>query len=152
MSATGLPVFDETVQLTNIWLNELMEAMGWTDRHRAYLGLRVTLQQLRDHLPVDEAAHLGAQLPMLVRGFYYEGWHPAHKPLKARDQDAFLIALHNGFRQLPTDEPIDPAAVAGAVFGLVGRRIAAGEARQVREALPRGIRALWPEPAAAAHG
>ena len=28
--------------------------------------------------------HLGAQLPMLLRGLYYEGWHMAGKPTKDR--------------------------------------------------------------------
>ncbi len=44
MSTTGLAVFDETVQLTNTWLKELMQDLGWEDRQRAYLGLRLTLQ------------------------------------------------------------------------------------------------------------
>ena len=29
MSATGLDVFDKTLQSTNIWLGEIMEKMGW---------------------------------------------------------------------------------------------------------------------------
>ncbi len=28
MSATGLTVFDETLHLTNIWLNDIMEDLG----------------------------------------------------------------------------------------------------------------------------
>jgi hypothetical protein len=28
--------------------------------------------------------HLGAQLPLLVRGIYYEGWHMAGKPTRER--------------------------------------------------------------------
>lgn len=34
MSATGLSTFDETVQLSNQWLNELMLAVDWEDKHR----------------------------------------------------------------------------------------------------------------------
>ncbi len=143
MSATGLPVFDETVQLTNIWLKDLMAELGWEDRHRAYLGLRLTLQALRDHLSVDEAVHLSAQLPMLIRGFYFEGWHPAHKPLKDRSQEAFVQRIYDGFRQNPTDEPIDPAEVATAVFAVLSEKISKGEAEQVKRTLPKAIRELW---------
>jgi uncharacterized protein (DUF2267 family) len=144
MSERGLSVFDETVQLTNIWLNELMEELGWEDRHRAYLGLRLVLQAIRDHLNVDEAVHLGAQLPMLVRGFYFEGWHPAHKPDRDRSVDDFVARIQDGFHQNPTDEPIDAAEVARAVFIVLSRRITEGEFGQVMHALPKAIRNLGP--------
>jgi uncharacterized protein (DUF2267 family) len=145
MSTTGLTVFDETIHLTNAWLNDVMEALGWEDRHRAYLGLRLTLQALRDSLTVDEAAQLAAQLPMLLRGIYFEGWHPAHKPAKGRDRDAFLKRVQEGFHQMPTDEPIDAAAVVQAVFGLLSRRLSDG-GRGARQRLPKSLRELWPEP------
>ena len=73
MSQTGVTAFDSTLQTTNVWLHEIMDRMCWQDKHRAYHGLRAVLHALRDRLPVDQAAALGAQLPMLVRGFYYEG-------------------------------------------------------------------------------
>ena len=145
MSERGLSVFDETVQLTNIWLKEIMEELGWEDRHRAYLGLRLVLQAIRDHLIVDEAVHLGAQLPMLVRGFYFEGWHPAHKPDRNRSVEDFVARIQDGFRQNPTDEPIDTAEVARAVFTILSRHISEGEFQQVVHALPRAIRNLGPE-------
>ncbi|UCH74843.1 MAG: DUF2267 domain-containing protein [Rhodospirillales bacterium] len=145
MSRRGLSVFDETRQLTNMWLNELSEEMGWEDRHRAYLGLRLVLQAIRDHLSPDEAVHLGAQLPMLVRGFYYEGWRPAKTPDRNRSVDAFLRRIEDGFRQTPGDEYIDPAELTAAVFAVLRRRISAGEFDQVLHALPRAIRKLAPE-------
>lgn len=46
-----------------------MEELDWQDRHAAYLALRATLHALRDRLTVEEVAELGAQLPMLIRGF-----------------------------------------------------------------------------------
>jgi uncharacterized protein (DUF2267 family) len=143
MSATGLPVFDETIHLTNAWLNEVMEALGWDDRHRAYLALRLTLQGLRDCLTVEEAAQLSAQLPMLVRGFYFEGWHPAHKPVEERGREAFVRRVQEGFRQMPADEPIDAADVVQAVFGLLMRRLSDG-GRGARQRLPKSLRELWP--------
>jgi uncharacterized protein (DUF2267 family) len=69
MSATGLAVFDETVQKTNTWLKEIALDLG-ADRRRAYQVLRAVLHCLRDRLTVGEAAQLGDQLPMLVRGIY----------------------------------------------------------------------------------
>jgi uncharacterized protein (DUF2267 family) len=65
----------------------------------------------------DEDGHvahiLGAQLPMLIRGFYYEGWHPAGTPTKERRKEDFLEHIAAAFRG---DPDIDPEQVARAVF------------------------------------
>jgi uncharacterized protein (DUF2267 family) len=71
--STGIEAFDHTLQLTNLWLKDLMTRLGTGDRHLADLALRTTLHALGDRLAVHEAAHLRAELPMLVRGLYYEG-------------------------------------------------------------------------------
>ena len=96
MSTTGLDAFDTTLQKTAVWLKEIMAEFGSKDRHLAYLALRATLHALRDRLTVEEAVHLGAQLPMLVRGFYYEGWTPSGKPVKVK-KAGFLVAIRDCF-------------------------------------------------------
>ena len=71
MSATGVKAFDSTLHTTHVWLNEIGEEMGWPrDPGRAY-------HAPRDRRRPDEAAGLAARMPLLVRGSYYEGWHPA---------------------------------------------------------------------------
>src|SRR5919106_3085314 len=142
MSGTSLDVFDTTVQKTNNWLNELMQVLSWPDKHKVYLALRATLHALRDRLTVEEAAHLGAQLPMLVRGFYYEGWDPVGKPNKTRSKDEFLAPIHEQFRG---DPEVDPERVARAVFKVLANRVTEGEIQDVRSMFPKDLADLWPE-------
>ncbi len=71
---------DRTVETTQRWIDEVGRRLDTDDRQRAYRVLRVVLQELRDRVGVDVSAHLAAQLPLLVRGLFYEGWHPASTP------------------------------------------------------------------------
>jgi uncharacterized protein (DUF2267 family) len=141
MSMTGLDVFDTTAQKTDEWLDQLMEVLGSPDRHEAYRAFRATLHALRDQLTVDEAVHLGAQLPMLMRGFYYEGWDPSNKPAKERHKDQFLARI---CQELRGGSPVDPEQIARCVFGVLTSRIRCGEIEDVRQTLPSEIRELWP--------
>jgi uncharacterized protein (DUF2267 family) len=141
MSVTGLSVFDSTLQKTHRWLKELMDLLEWDDRHKAYLALRATLHALRDRLTIEEAAQLAAQLPMLIRGFYFEGWDPTGKPVKERRVEDFLAHVA---RELRREDSIDPEPVARAVFAVLATQVTAGEIEDVRQILPVELRHLWP--------
>jgi len=141
MSLTGLSQFDTTIHATNTWLKELEVRLGWEDRHRAYQALRAVLHALRDHLTVDEVATLGAQLPLLVRGIYYEGWHPADKPLRERKKEQFLAHIASA---LPKGLGIDVEEVARAVFDVLAEHVTGGEMRGIQHVLPVELRSLLP--------
>jgi uncharacterized protein (DUF2267 family) len=140
MSTSGLEVFDTTTQKTNVWLKDLMQELGWDDRHKAYRALRSTLHALRDRLTIEEVAQLSAQFPMLVRGFYYEGWDPTGKPVRARHADDFFAQIE---REFTPDDAVDPEVVARAVFAVLSHRVTEGEINDVKQVLPSEIRNLW---------
>ena len=118
-----------------------MDSEGWEDRHRAFLALRATLHALRDRLSVEDVAHFAAQLPMLVRGFFYEGWEPAHKPEKIKTKEAFLAHISE---LMPRDPELDSERVVRAVFELIGRRTSKGAVQHLKNCLPKELRELWP--------
>src|SRR4051794_30213684 len=99
MSTTGLEVFDKTVQTTNIWINEVAERLG-PDRHAAWHVLGTVLRCLRDRLPLGLAAHLGAELPLLVRGAYYDQFQPERRAEPIRHADEFLAKVQAGLGRL----------------------------------------------------
>jgi len=140
MSLTGLEVFDETLHKTNTWLKEIGEMLG-SDRHGAYQALRAVLHCLRDRLTIDEAAHLGEQLPMLIRGIYYEAWRPAGKPEKIRSREEFLALIGT---RLPNKALLNREDAVRAVFQTLETHVSAGEIGHVVHSLPKEIRVLWP--------
>jgi uncharacterized protein (DUF2267 family) len=143
MSMTGLRTFDETLHLSNVWLNELMDQLDWDDKQRAYRALRAVLHALRDRLTAHESVHLGAQLPMLIRGLYYENWHMKDAAPAERTKSAFLNHISAELR----DPNIDSEESARQVFTLLAHKISPGEIEDVKRMLPPEIRALWPSAA-----
>jgi len=137
MTTTRVDVIDHSVEKAHIWINDLAEELATEDGHYAYRVLRAFLHALRDHLPVDEAAALAAQLPIFVRGVFYEGWDPSGTPEHARDLDSFLRRIASEARLAGETEASFAAMAAGRVLG---RHISAGEAGSVLAVLPEHLR------------
>jgi uncharacterized protein (DUF2267 family) len=140
-SPTGLSTFDTTVQESNTWLKDIMEEEGWKDRKKAYKALRSVLHLLRDRLTTDEAAHLGAELPMLIRGIYYEGWNPSQNPHK-RTREAFLSYVAENFQN---DPDVNPEDVIRSVLTVISAHIPEGEIADIKAGLPEELKGLWPQ-------
>ena len=128
------------VQTMQEWLKELKETGELADQAAAYTVLRAVLHQLRDRLTVEEAADFGAQLPLMVRGLYFERWRPHKVPRKIRSKAAFLDELSAEI--LPHTYPVDWAV--STVFGLLARHCDPGEIADVKGQLPDDIKELWP--------
>lgn len=141
MSTAAVSAFDNTVQTTYEWLNDLKTELGRDDSQQAYRILRAVLFALRDRLTVEEATDFGAQLPMLIRGIYYEGWNPAKSPSRERSQEEFLSHISENLSELRDG---DPAEVTQAVCKVISRRVTKGEVDHIKANLPKDIQTLWP--------
>ena len=139
MSANGLEVFDRTIQTTNVWLKDIMSDLG-PDRQVAWKVLSIVLHKLRDRLPVEVAAHLGSQLPMLIRGVYYDQYQPAKQPGGCRDYEEFVAEVEDW---LADARPVGPRDAVQAVFRVLSAHIPAPQIEKVRRVLPESIRAAW---------
>lgn len=145
MSAAGFDVFDRTLQATHAWLDDIMEELMLEQRQQAYELLRGVLHTVRDRLPLVQVVRLGAQLPILLRGIYYEGWSPTLTGGQQHIED-FLARI-----SLEVDPPLKVSVEAAVqcVLRVIAERVDAGEIRQVIHTMAREMRGLRPEQAAA---
>ena len=143
MSATGLEVLDRTWQKTHEWVNELRNRLDWSSDRDTLRLLRVTLHQIRDRIHVNEAAQLSAQLPLLIRGMFFEGWQPHLGPPPGRRAADLVNAIEHHVGDVVEYRGQQDIVT---VFKLLNSRISVGEVNDIRANLPEDIRALWPEP------
>lgn len=140
MATTGLDTFDSTIQDTNLWLKAVMERLGTEDRHVGYAVLKAVLHAIRDRVGPGNAVQLGAQLPTLLRGAYYEGWRMAETPTRERRREAFLEHVRAG---LSRDRGVDIEQATRAVIEVLWDRIDRGEAAKLVQRMPVELRSLW---------
>jgi uncharacterized protein (DUF2267 family) len=129
MSATGLDVFDKTLQTTNIWLDEITNVIG-PDRKLAWRVLSGVLHKLRDRLPVELSAHLSAELPLLVRGTYYDQFTPAKQPTEDK-LESFVTDIA---QWLVDTRPVDPKGAIRAVFMVLSNHLSRDQVDNVQAA------------------
>jgi len=141
MSTTGLETFDKTLRETNHWLRIVMDELHMESSKHAFAALRAALLALRDRIGPAAALQLGAQLPMLLRGAYYENWRLAGTPIEERDVDGFIADVAGN---LPAALRIDPEEAVRASFVVLTESLAPNESAKIARLLPPDIRSLLP--------
>src|SRR5688500_12553050 len=146
MPNTGLDVFDSTLQQTSLFLKEIEEEFGWQDRRvQSYAAARTVLHALRDRMTVQEAADFAGQLPILLKGVFFDGWSTSGVP-KKMDADEFREEIQSRF-QYAVDGTIND--VIRVVVRALGRFISQGEMDDVASILPKTLANLVKEPVGA---
>jgi uncharacterized protein (DUF2267 family) len=144
MSQTG--IFTKHVQKANEWINQIEELTGpKSDKKKSLAALRTVLHQLRDNLPIESALHLSAQLPLIIKGIFFENWHLSDCQTKDKSIDIFLDGVEEELRNADVDVEI----WTYAVLQVLSSHISPGETEKIRNVLPHEIRKLWDEGCAA---
>jgi uncharacterized protein (DUF2267 family) len=137
------PSIAQTIQKTQEWLKELIDNGDLADTQESLAVLRAVLHHLRDRLTLEEVVDLGAQLPTLIRGIYYEGWQPRKRPTRIRSKQEFVyeVADKNFPNAVPSEQAIRD------VFALLAHHCDPGEISDVIGQLPGELKELWPKTA-----
>lgn len=133
-------MYQSSLDKTNLILKDVEQAYGWPKERRdqSYAAVRTVLHLLRDRLPVQESAQFAAQLPVLLRGVYYEGWNPAAVPIKL-DREEFLAEVRRGF---PYDVEGGLGGLVRTVLNALRRHVTEGEWDDVRANVPQELTAM----------
>jgi uncharacterized protein (DUF2267 family) len=79
-------------------------------------------------------------LPLLVRGLYYDQWHPSEQTLKQRSAEEFLDHVCQGLAGI---RPVNVQDATRTVFRVLGHYLDPNQVEKVRQALPENVRAMW---------
>ena len=140
MAITGtLEFLQSSIDETQDWVSQVNDEIHWDDSRKSFMALRAVLHVLRDRLLTAEAAHLAAQMPIMIRGIFYEGWQPGRAQMKLRTRQEFIDQVAMEFK---SDPQIDAERLTEAVCTVLDRKITTGEWQDVCNNLPEEIREL----------
>jgi uncharacterized protein (DUF2267 family) len=133
-------VFGDTVVKATDWLHEVMKELSITDERQGLRALRAGLHAIRDRLPAGEVVDLGAQLPVVIRGYYYDGWRLANNPAEVRTREQMIARVKD---ELGPGPHLDPEASLKAVIHVLAWHISPGEMDEIVGTLPRKLAELF---------
>ncbi|RKN15359.1 DUF2267 domain-containing protein [Micromonospora musae] len=142
MAEQFISAVESSLDKTNLILKDIESAYGWPkeQRNQSYAALRTVLHLLRDRMPVQESVEFAQQLPILVRGIYFDGWKPSDVPVKLNRED-FLYEVRQGF---PYDVQGGTERVVQVVLDTLRRHVTQGEWEDVKDTMPRDLARMMP--------
>jgi uncharacterized protein (DUF2267 family) len=124
-----------------VWLKD-MENSYITNEEQALNVLRIVLHSLRDRLTVDEAALFATQLPVVIRGLYFEDWDPSRVPAD-RNAAAFEREIQERLEEI--SQEVKAGVAIPVVFELLHRHVSPSLVEYMKTALPQDLSDFWPQ-------
>ena len=134
---------EHSTELTDKWVRSINYQVDWDDPNRSFQLLRATLHALRDALPINEAIEFAAQMPLVIKAYYFEGWNPSSTLDCDRDKAGFVDLVS---QKIPFVSDDEAERAISAVFLTLNEKISSGEINDARQSVRKHLRKLWPEP------
>lgn len=140
---TSIPILDKNIHQTMSWIYAIEEACDWdeNDQRKAFAALRSVLHALRDILPIESAIHLSAQLPLIIRGLFFENWSTHAPKQKIRRSEDFIMQVAENLFAYPD---INASEVTNSVLRVMSERISVGEYEKILAVLPKELKYMFP--------
>ena len=133
-------MIESSTQKTHEWVGSVAAATH-LEKRDAYKTLRAVLHTMRDRLPLNDAVHFAAQLPMFLRGLFYDGWEPAKVPVKMSSTE-FLQSVQ---QKIVSDQVIDPLRITRGVLAVIMSFAGVGEMEKIKHCFPKDLQELLPD-------
>ncbi|MDX1629749.1 MAG: DUF2267 domain-containing protein [Fulvivirga sp.] len=139
--------FDQYAAKGNQIVNEIAIELGFPEnKELAGRLLRATLHTLRDRLTIPMSFQLMAQLPMVLKALYVEGWKYQEKPHRIKHIGEFIReVIHEdqpaGHHDIATAK--DGENAVRAVLKVLRSHISEGEVVHILKSIPPDLRKLW---------
>jgi uncharacterized protein (DUF2267 family) len=128
----------------NEFLNRLAQRLGSErDRDHAARILKSTLHVIRDHITIEESIQLLAQLPMILKGVYVDGWSPVASRDKMKTMEDFAAEVisrdgNAAWRDFSSKEEV--LRDIRMVIETLAEYVSFGELEDVASVMPKDIR------------
>lgn len=138
--------FQKYVQDAKRFIREVANELGDPDDlNRAERVLRAVLRTMRHRLTPVESLQFIAQLPMMIKAIYVEGWQITNKYQQLRHLDDFVSMVRAeevqmGYSHYETDEQVEQSI--RAVFAVLKNYVSEGEVEDVVATLPKELKPL----------
>ncbi|RLJ70645.1 uncharacterized protein (DUF2267 family) [Hydrogenivirga caldilitoris] len=139
-------LFDEWVQKGHDFLHDVMKELNIEDEHRAFRVTKAVLHALRDRLDPREGKDFVAQLPMVLKAVWCDGWDPTRGPDKSikRKREFIQKVMNDPGLVRGMDIPEEEAErIVRGVLNVLKKHVTWGEVEDAIRQLPEEIRELW---------
>lgn len=132
--------FEKHTKETYTWLDDIARKAGTPNRMDwAYHALRSVLHTIRDRTTLQEAFHLSAQLPLFIRGVYFESYKSADKPDKLNVKE-FLDRIG---KNMGPENRVKPEDTFRAVLEVLYKHVSPGQLSDIRGTMSKDIQRMW---------
>jgi uncharacterized protein (DUF2267 family) len=135
--------FETYMAKANVFLRDVAVGIGEPEnKAKAGRVLRAVLHALRSRLTADESIHLIAQLPLLIKGIYVDGWHLNQLKDQSNDFSDFLTTVKKFDGNLGDKDFSDDCKSLDMIRGVLGvlkKYVSEGEIQHLKVQLPEEI-------------